>query len=161
MKLVFIIFTLIITIYSQLANDCHYSCNTCAFSNSYLHCLSCSDRNMQGLNQLNNDNPLVTLLGYNNTGYCVAAVDHSANALGIVLLILMTIVLLVTRTKQAFYLFYTFQTFALFSFVEIAWLNPLTYMLQSLQYFQFFNITLYSWKQNDPIFGEKSYYRLG
>lgn len=94
------------------------------------------------------------------SGTCVPTFAPSANALGVIFLIVIIAVCLFFRTKESFYLLFTFQTYGLYNLVEIAWVNPLGYVLQGLQYLMVFNTVGYGYKSEDYRLIASKNYRL-
>lgn len=117
---------------------CHYSCLTCTGS-QYTTCLTCPNGNITVV-----QDPATLPQAYWPSlypiGTCVDTLGGKANALGIVLFIILSACLLVGGSKEGLYLYLTIQTWGLYSFVEIAWLNPIGYLLQGLQYFMIWNV---------------------
>jgi hypothetical protein len=127
------------------ANACHYSCQNCT-GEEYVSCLSCPQGGFVETVEDPTQMPPQYWSSVYPSGTCVETFAPAANALGVILLLVVIGVCLFFRTKESFYLLLTFQTYGLYNLVEIAWVNPIGYVLQSFQYLMVFNTIGYGYK---------------
>lgn len=155
MSYIIFILALLITI----STTCHYSCSTCT-DQLYTSCLSCLDPYKFTVVKDPATLPVQYWSSVYQTGTCIDSLAKGANALGVLLFLIVVGVCLLLRTKESFYLLVTLQTYGLYNLVEIAWVNPIGYVLQALQYFMIFNTMGSNYKTDDFVLNVRGNFRL-
>lgn len=88
----------ILTFILALTKCCHYSCLACT-GPEYISCINCSANGKFTVVQNISETPAIYLSSNYNTGTCVPTLPSAANALGIVVFILVGAIALFFRTK--------------------------------------------------------------